>query len=123
VSNSQIFELESGGRRSTYQLVKHHHLGHESIDVAPMRETASPTDCTEVLVDITEIIWLVKTLRKEFEEPFIVWPVTPLDRIHNDETPIGLDYASELTEAIAACLRRQFMALSLVPRGSSLASQ
>jgi hypothetical protein len=45
-------------------LIKNHHLGHEGIDVADMREAASCRHRREILPEITEVIGLMIALRK-----------------------------------------------------------
>jgi hypothetical protein len=52
--------------------IKHHHLRDECVYVSSMRKTANSRHRAKVLVHVAGKIRLVKVLREQLEEPFII---------------------------------------------------
>ena len=69
-----------------------------------MRQTATFRDRAEVLVHVARIIGLVKILREEFEQPFIIRLITALERIHNNQAPAWFEHPRAFANYRAAHL-------------------
>jgi hypothetical protein len=66
-------------RQSPLGFIEDHHLGHKGLDATLVRQTASPPDRREILLNIAHIVRLVEILRKKLKETVVVWLVATLE--------------------------------------------
>src|SRR6266851_7869832 len=109
VASAAESSSRSDGRSGYSPLVEHHHLGHEGVDVADVREPACTRQRAKIFLEIARVIGLVKILREQLEHAVVVRLVADLQGVDDDQPAAGLEHARALAQERAAHLRRQFM--------------
>ena len=100
----------SGSRSGCHdRLFKNHHLRNKSVDGSDIRQPITCTERAKILGSVTLIIRLMIILRKKLQEPFIVGPISMLERVNEHQASTGLKDPGTFAKDDAPYLRWQFV--------------